>query len=66
MEIAQNVDAFIVAEMNLGQISREIERCVTKKVVGVNHAGGQMMTPNEIMKVIMEVAGRGNGHHRRR
>jgi 2-oxoglutarate ferredoxin oxidoreductase subunit alpha len=62
-EVARNVDAFIVAEMNLGQISREIERVVSQKVVGVNHAGGQMMSPNEIMKTIMEVAGRGNGHH---
>lgn len=65
-EIAQNVDAFIVAEMNLGQISREMERFVCQRVIGVNHAGGQMMSPNEISKTIMEVAGRGNGHRRRR
>jgi 2-oxoglutarate ferredoxin oxidoreductase subunit alpha len=65
-EIAKNVDAFIVPEINLGQISREIERLVFQRVVGVNHAGGKMMTPNEILQTVMEVAGRGNGHHRGR
>ena len=65
-EIAQDVDAFIVAEINMGQVSREMERFVSQKVVGVNHAGGQMMSPNEIMNTIIEVANLGNGHRKRR
>ena len=65
-EIARQVNAFIVAEINLGQVSRELERHVTQKVVGVNHAGGKMMSPEDIFRVITEVSGRGNGHHRRR
>jgi 2-oxoglutarate ferredoxin oxidoreductase subunit alpha len=65
-EIAKNVDAFIVPEINLGQVSREIERLVSQGVVGVNHAGGKMMTPDEILQTVMEVAGRGNGHRRSR
>jgi 2-oxoglutarate ferredoxin oxidoreductase subunit alpha len=65
-EIAKKVDAFIVAEINLGQVSRELDRHVTQRVVGVNHAGGKMMSPEEIFRAIMEVGGRGNGHHRRR
>ena len=61
-ELAQQVDSFIVAEMNLGQISREVERYVHQPVHGVHHAGGAMMKPETILAVIEEVAQGGNGH----
>ena len=61
-ELARQVDAFIVAEMNLGQMSREVERCVGRPVRGVHHAGGSMMPPEPILQAIMEVAAHGNGH----
>jgi 2-oxoglutarate ferredoxin oxidoreductase subunit alpha len=55
-EISQQVDAFIVAEMNLGQIACEVERHVSQPVFGVHHAGGAMMSPESILESIQEVA----------
>jgi 2-oxoglutarate ferredoxin oxidoreductase subunit alpha len=63
-EIAQQTDAFIVAEMNLGQMIRELERHVAQPVFGVHHAGGAMMSPEPILDKILEVARSGNGHRR--
>jgi 2-oxoglutarate ferredoxin oxidoreductase subunit alpha len=63
-QLSQQVDAFIVAEMNLGQITVEIERYVSQPVIGVHHAGGAMMLPERIQEAILEVAGRGNGQDR--
>jgi 2-oxoglutarate/2-oxoacid ferredoxin oxidoreductase subunit alpha len=57
--IAERVDSIIVAEMNLGQISREVERHVQQKVHGIHHAGGAMITPERIFDVIQEVAHNG-------
>ncbi len=61
-EYSKGADAFIVAEMNLGQMIREVERCVEKPVRGVHHAGGSMMPPEPILEAIMEVAAYGDGH----
>jgi len=63
-EMAMQVDAFIVAEMNLGQIIREVQRLVHQPVTGVNHAGGAMMSPDPILQTIQEVASNGNGRIR--
>lgn len=57
--LAQTVDAVIVAEMNLGQISREVERHIPQPVHGVHHAGGAMITPEQILDIIQEVAHNG-------
>ena len=54
--IGEQVDAVIVAEMNLGQIIHEVERFVKKPVIGVQHAGGMMTPPQVIMDAILEVA----------
>ncbi|HEY44381.1 MAG TPA: 2-oxoacid:acceptor oxidoreductase subunit alpha [Anaerolineae bacterium] len=63
-EIADQVDAFIVAEMNLGQMALEVERHVRRPVTGVYHAGGAMMPPDRILEAIREVANRGDTHRR--
>jgi len=55
-QLAQTADIFIVAEMNLGQISREVERLVKQPVKGVFHAGGAMIPPGPILRTIQEVA----------
>ena len=55
-ELAGRVDKFIVAELNLGQMSLEVERCVRRPVKGVFHAGGAMISPIPIMDAILEVA----------
>jgi 2-oxoglutarate ferredoxin oxidoreductase subunit alpha len=62
--MSENVDAFIVAEMNLGQIIREVERHVKQPVYGVHHAGGEMMAPEPILNTIKEVANHGNSRGR--
>ena len=62
--LAQEMDAFIVAEMNLGQMIREVERHVHQPVIGGHHAGGEMMSPKPIFEAIKEAANRGNSHRR--
>jgi 2-oxoglutarate ferredoxin oxidoreductase subunit alpha len=56
IEIADSADNFIVAEMNLGQISREVERVVKRPVRGVFHAGGEMLPPDRILHAIQAAA----------
>jgi 2-oxoglutarate ferredoxin oxidoreductase subunit alpha len=63
-ELAQQVQAFIVAEMNLGQVRLEVERQVRQPVHGVHNAGGVMMAPGEILERIKEVAGNGSSDRR--
>jgi 2-oxoglutarate ferredoxin oxidoreductase subunit alpha len=52
-DISKEVDAFIVAEMNLGQVRLEVERLVHQPVVGVHHAGGAMIPPGPIFEAIL-------------
>ena len=59
LEMAKKIDTFIVAEMNLGQMTREVERYVHTPVIGVHHAGGAMMPPERILQAIQEVASSG-------
>jgi 2-oxoglutarate ferredoxin oxidoreductase subunit alpha len=62
-QAAEHVDAFIVAEMNLGQMTLEVGRYVSQPVHGVHHAGGAMMPPDPILEAIRDVAA---GHLSRR
>ncbi len=55
-ESCASVNHIIVAEMNLGQISLEVERIAKKPVEGIFHAGGAMITPQTIMNRIQELA----------
>ena len=55
-ELSNQVKAFVVPELNLGQMSRETERFTSLPVIGVNHAGGVMMAPDPILDTIREVA----------
>jgi 2-oxoglutarate ferredoxin oxidoreductase subunit alpha len=56
IELADRIDDFVVAELNLGQVSREIERLIRRPVNGVFHAGGAMIPPEPIYDLIMEIA----------
>jgi 2-oxoglutarate ferredoxin oxidoreductase subunit alpha len=49
-----NVRRFIVPEVNLGQLRREIERLTDLPVLRINHAGGHMPVPDEILEVIRQ------------
>ena len=49
---AGTVKRFIVPEVNLGQLRREIERVTHLPVERLNHAGGAMPAPDEILELI--------------
>ncbi len=55
-EFAKNLDTILVPEMNLGQLSREIERFVDCDVIPVSKIGGIPHTVDEIYSAIMKVA----------
>ncbi len=55
-EFGKNLDVILVPEMNLGQMSREIERFVDCRVVPVPRIGGVPHTVDEITAVIREAA----------
>lgn len=56
--LAPKVKGLVVAELNMGQMGREVERCAGGKckVSHVNHAGGTVHDPEVILKAIREVA----------
>lgn len=56
-EIAQTVKAFVVPELNLGQMVREV-RCAagSTKVISVPHTGGTVHDPEVILAKILEAA----------
>lgn len=55
-ELGQNkkVKAFVVAEVNLGQMAREVERATKRPVKRVGHAGGKAIEPDLILEAIAE------------
>ncbi len=55
-EFGQGLDAILVPEMNLGQISREIERFVDCPVLPVSRIGGIPHSVDEIYRAIREAA----------
>jgi len=57
-ELAGRVKAFVVPELNLGQMVQEVERAVAgkAKVIPVSHAGGSVHNPDAILKAIVEAA----------
>jgi 2-oxoglutarate ferredoxin oxidoreductase subunit alpha len=54
--LAGRVKAFVVPEINLGQISREVERAAggRARTIPVTHAGGSVHRPEQILDAIME------------
>jgi 2-oxoglutarate ferredoxin oxidoreductase subunit alpha len=57
-ELAQRVKAFVVVEMNFGQMVYEVERCAGEQAstLLVPHGGGTVHDPEEILKAIREAA----------
>jgi 2-oxoglutarate ferredoxin oxidoreductase subunit alpha len=62
-ELARKVRAFIVPEINYGQIVFEVERCAggKAKTVLVPHMGGSVHRPEAIVEAIREVVRSKNG-----
>jgi 2-oxoglutarate ferredoxin oxidoreductase subunit alpha len=53
--IAPHVKAFVVPELNLGQMVREVERCAgSTRVIPVPHAGGTVHSPATIAAALSE------------
>jgi 2-oxoglutarate ferredoxin oxidoreductase subunit alpha len=57
-ELAANIKAFVVPEINLGQMVHEVARAAEGrcKVVPVSHAGGSVHDPQVILNAIVEAA----------
>jgi 2-oxoglutarate ferredoxin oxidoreductase subunit alpha len=57
-ELAKTVKAFVVPELNMGQMVLEVERIAAGRatVVSVPHAGGTVHEPEVILASILEVA----------
>jgi len=57
-DLAQRVKAFVVPEMNLGQVKYEVERAANgnAKTILVGHAGGNVHRPEQILDAILEGA----------
>ena len=55
-ELARNVKAMIVPELNLGQVYYEVERCAASacKTRLIDHAGGTVHDPDTIYQAILE------------
>jgi len=58
LELAGHVKAFVVPEMNLGQMAREIELAVRCKapVHRLNRVDGEPINPSQVYEAVMEVA----------
>jgi 2-oxoglutarate ferredoxin oxidoreductase subunit alpha len=56
-ELAKSVKGFVVPEINMGQISLEVERCAAGQAltVQVPHAGGWVHDPEKIYEALVEV-----------
>ena len=57
-ELARGIKAFVVPELNMGQMVGEVERAAggVARTVSVPHAGGTVHRPEVILKVIEEAA----------
>ena len=53
--LSSRIRGFVVPEINLGQMVREVERCAVDgcAVLSVPHAGGSIHEPEEILEAIM-------------
>ena len=56
-QIAQNIRAFVVPELNMGQIRLEVERCAAgqAEVIGVHRPGGDILDPRDVLSAIKSV-----------
>jgi 2-oxoglutarate ferredoxin oxidoreductase subunit alpha len=60
--LAKGIRAFVVPEINAGQIIHEVERCAAgqAQVFGANRAGGDILEPTVVLEVIRRAAGYGD------
>jgi 2-oxoglutarate ferredoxin oxidoreductase subunit alpha len=58
--LAKMIKAFVVPEINTGQIVREVQRCAAgeARVIGVHRLGGDILEPRQVLNAIREASGR--------
>jgi 2-oxoglutarate ferredoxin oxidoreductase subunit alpha len=56
-ELAPKVKAFVVPEINMGQIAYEVERCAggQAETILIPHAGGGLHNPDDVLKAIRKI-----------
>ncbi|MFZ3045269.1 MAG: 2-oxoacid:acceptor oxidoreductase subunit alpha [Desulfatirhabdiaceae bacterium] len=55
-KLAERVRAFVTVEINMGQISREVERCAGMTPCHrVGHAGGAIIPPDDVIHLLKEI-----------
>lgn len=66
--LAKKVDAFLVPEVNFGQIALEVERCSAGQALtnAIPHAGGGIHNPKQIVKGVEKVLRRLGSRGKRR
>jgi 2-oxoglutarate ferredoxin oxidoreductase subunit alpha len=59
-QLAKEIRAFVVPEINMGQMVREVERCAAgqAQVLGANSPGGDVLDPHFVLNAIRRAAGR--------
>jgi 2-oxoglutarate ferredoxin oxidoreductase subunit alpha len=57
LEMAKKVKKFIIPELNLGQIQREVQRATQgqAEILGLQRVDGDIITPDQILTMIREV-----------
>jgi 2-oxoglutarate ferredoxin oxidoreductase subunit alpha len=57
-ELAKRIRAFVVPEINRGQICLEVERCAAgqAQVIGVHRLGGDILEPQQVLRAISTAA----------
>ena len=57
-KLAKKVNSFVVPEINMGQIVREVERCAAgqAQVFGVHKPGGDILDPGDVLDAIRKAA----------
>jgi 2-oxoglutarate ferredoxin oxidoreductase subunit alpha len=51
---ARDCREVIVPEMNLGQVTREVQRCVDTQVTGLFQVDGELIKPRRILHYLLE------------
>ncbi len=55
--LALQVKGFVTVEINMGQISREVQRCAGNvPSLAVGHAGGAIIPPEDVIDALKELS----------
>lgn len=57
LDVAKNIKTFIIPELNLGQVQREVQRavCGEARILGIQRVDGDIIRPKQILDKIQEV-----------